>query len=36
MIPSRPKYKKTPPWTGGSFYFLIKKSPKTAFYNKNL
>jgi hypothetical protein len=33
MTPSRPEYTKTPPQTGGSSYFLIEKSPKTAFFN---
>jgi hypothetical protein len=32
MTPSRPKSTKTPPYTGGSFYFLIEKSPKTAIF----
>jgi hypothetical protein len=27
-----PKYTKIPPETSGSFYFLIAKSPKTAFF----
>jgi hypothetical protein len=31
MTPSHPEYTKTPPQTGGSFYFLIEKSPETAF-----
>jgi hypothetical protein len=31
MIPSRPEYTETPPKTGGSSYFLIEKSTKTAF-----
>jgi hypothetical protein len=33
MIPSWPEYTETPPKTGGSSYFLIEKSPKTAFYH---
>jgi hypothetical protein len=31
MTPSQPKYTKIAPQTGGSSYFLIEKSPKTAF-----
>jgi hypothetical protein len=34
MTPSWPKYTKTPPQTSGNFYFLIEKSPKTAFLRK--
>jgi hypothetical protein len=34
MTPSRQEYAKTPPQTGGSSYFLIEKSPKTAFFDK--
>jgi hypothetical protein len=30
MNPSQPEYTKTPPQTGGSSYFLIEKSLKTA------
>jgi hypothetical protein len=30
MSPSRPKYTKIPPQTGGSSYFFIGKVPKTA------
>jgi hypothetical protein len=29
---SQPKDTKIPPYTGGSSYFLIEKSPKTAFF----
>jgi hypothetical protein len=29
---SWPEYTKTPPQTGGSFYILTEKSPKTAFF----
>jgi hypothetical protein len=36
MTPSRPEYTKTPPQTGGSSYILIAKSPKNAFFYKNL
>jgi hypothetical protein len=36
MTPSWPEYTKSPPQTGGSSYFLIEKSPNTAFFNKNL
>jgi hypothetical protein len=36
MTPSRPEYTKTPPQTAGSYYFLIEKMPKTAFFDKNL
>jgi hypothetical protein len=32
MTPSWPEYSKIPPQTGGSFYFLIKKSPKTKIF----
>jgi hypothetical protein len=28
----QPEYIKIPPQTGGSSYFLIEKSPKTAFF----
>jgi hypothetical protein len=31
MTPSRLEYTKRPSQTGGSSYFLIEKSPKTAF-----
>jgi hypothetical protein len=31
MTPSRPEDTKTSPETGGSFYFFIEKSSKTAF-----
>jgi hypothetical protein len=31
MTPSRLEYTKTPPQTGGNFYFFMKKSFKTAF-----
>jgi hypothetical protein len=40
MTPSRPKYTKIPPETGGSSfissYFFIEKSPKTAVLLKSL
>jgi hypothetical protein len=32
MTPSRLKYTKIPPQTGGSSYFLNEKSPKTGFF----
>jgi hypothetical protein len=32
MTPSRLEYTKTPPETGGSFYILIEKWPKTTFF----
>jgi hypothetical protein len=31
ICPSWPKYTKIPPQKGGNSYFLIEKSPKTAF-----
>jgi hypothetical protein len=34
MTPSRPEYTKTRAQTGGSFYFLIEKLPKTEFFLK--
>jgi hypothetical protein len=34
MTPSQPKYTKIPPQKGGNSYFLIEKSPKTAFFQK--
>ncbi len=36
LTPSRLECAKTPPQTGGSFYFLTEKSHKTAFFYKNL
>jgi hypothetical protein len=36
MTLSQTEYTKTPPQTGGSFYFLTEKLPKTAFLDKNL
>ncbi len=36
MTPCRPKSTKIPPRTGGSSYFLVEKSPKSAFFDKNL
>jgi hypothetical protein len=32
MTPSWPEYTKTSPKKGGSSYYLIEKSPKTAFF----
>jgi hypothetical protein len=36
MTPSQPKYPKILPQKGGNSYFLIEKSPKTAFFQKTL
>jgi hypothetical protein len=36
MTPHQPEYTKIPPQTGESSYYLIEKSPKTAFFDKNL
>jgi hypothetical protein len=33
MTPGQPQYTKTPPHTGGKFYFLVEKSLKTAFWD---
>jgi hypothetical protein len=34
MTPSQPEFRKTPPQTCGSLYFLMEKLPKTAFIYK--
>jgi hypothetical protein len=36
MTPSWPEYTKTPPQSSGNFYFLIEKTPLTAFLYKNI
>jgi hypothetical protein len=36
LTPSQPEYTKTPPQTGGSFHFLIEKSPKTVFFTQKV